>query len=103
MHNDDITHVTLDTRPPSFLRATLKTWEWPGDEATLGREKMIKSGRGRKICRALCAQLHLQPHHTKNPRSAPATANHCSSCANQPFTNRVGCLFSSSSENAELA
>jgi hypothetical protein len=25
--------VILDTRPPSFLRATLKNWEWPGDEA----------------------------------------------------------------------
>ena len=25
-----------DLFQPVFLRATLKTWEWPGDEATLG-------------------------------------------------------------------
>ena len=31
---------------------------------------MIKSGRGRKIFRVPRAQLYLQPHHTKNPRSA---------------------------------
>ena len=32
---------------------------------------LIKSGRGRKNFRA---QLYLQPHHTKNPRSAPGVA-----------------------------
>ena len=31
----DVTHVTLDTGPLAFQRATLKSWEWPGDEATL--------------------------------------------------------------------
>ena len=38
---------------------------------SLGREKMIKSGRGPKNFCALRTQLYLQPHHTKNPRSAP--------------------------------
>ncbi len=27
-------HVISPPRPSPFLRATLKTWEWPGDEAT---------------------------------------------------------------------
>ena len=32
---NDIMHVILDTRPSrAFQRATLKCWEWPGDEAT---------------------------------------------------------------------
>ena len=44
----------------SGAREDNKKWAW-----------LIKSGRGRKIFRALRAQLYLQPHHTKNPRSAP--------------------------------
>ena len=41
----------------------------------------IKNGRGplkvgvvAKIFRTLCAQLYLQPHHIKIPRSAPVLA-----------------------------
>ena len=29
----DIRHVTLSPRPSRFSRATLKSWEWPGDKA----------------------------------------------------------------------
>ena len=33
----NIKHVILDTRPSYFSRAMLKSWEWPGDEATPDR------------------------------------------------------------------
>ena len=33
-------YVILNTRPSSFLRAILKCWEWPGDEANGGMQSV---------------------------------------------------------------
>ena len=49
--------MRLHTRPSPFLRATLKRWEWPGDEATLPHAH-AQRGKVNKFCCHCCRCQH---------------------------------------------
>ena len=41
LHTDDAGNVTSDTRTYHCSRAKLKSWEWPGDEASAATQYVV--------------------------------------------------------------
>ena len=58
-----------------MVLGVVKLYVYSVTAVLLGHLRRLKVGVVAKKFRALRAQLNLQPHHTKNPRSTPAQGN----------------------------